>query len=333
MHACLHRSLAIVALAFLVTGVERAAMTLRLVALLLCVRCAAAHNRTHEHRGPVIFLDTIGLEHTGHHLWEDIARRAVADDRIGKAISTARSKLAIEHINGLDGWFRTINNSDIMNSRMSYYARGLLREAMLKDGARTTTRANPNRVSYIGSCSYPCGGLNDLPLRNPSIMRVVAVERSIGVAPRFIVMLRPPHELVHTFTLARVELLAKSCAALEADVLSLRPHEFMCSNYSETAQNAEALSAFIGANLTHYIRTGYVPTARQRRSYDQLRESKLELTPAWAELESCHRRVQRVCSLAVRERPGVRGVELEGWSPSPRRPRRERPRVRSETSV
>lgn len=210
---------------------------------------------------------TVGLEHTGHHLWSAIADRLT--------LSMARQ------------------TAETMFQREESYASRC--EDSEDEWLNKTVKALESEpVQYLSSCSYPCGG-KGLVIRRPDITFLARVAEKADVDLRLLVMTRQAVQIVNSFHRHRVAMLYQHCVQLKAQLLKLDPRFFYCAPYhfSGSPVHVDAVSKFIGVNVSSALAINF---HRSRRDdTEKLLSSDCATQILFSKLDMCSRRLDAIC--------------------------------------
>jgi hypothetical protein len=286
------------------------------------------------------YLYPVGLEHSGHHLWQRLLPRFSATSGVSSALHPierrgcarqrwwgsdpgARSWFALENVPNPCPFARADDAAKVVAT---------LKRAFEEDVAQRRTS-----LYNIKSCSFPCG-----PGSFPDVTLVARAAEAAGVDLRLVVMTRDPTEIVHGcglgcgFTELRVRQMLHACRQLDAQLRKLHPAFYQCFDYHayplvSTAQRDHVMGARPNSTRGHSEATGaggglhakevsrfkldallrdrWRPTSRANLSKLSLHKSGAHRMPEWAELMRCAAELP-TCAEATRARiSGSRDAE------------------------
>ena len=209
------------------------------------------------------FIYTIGLEHTGHHLWHKIANYF---DPYQKGLNISQ-QIFFSEING-----NTDKTTDLK----------LLTSAFLN-----TIQIAKRLLVFIASCSFPCGDIHQ-KTRNPNLQFINQAVVNSGANMKYLVLTRAPHEIVYDFNKERLKDLTASCNSIVTQLPLISPSNRLCIPYHDTVKLAPNISRFLGKNITGYIHKAFKSSPK---TYNNI----LSNTQEWAELKSCTTTIARLC--------------------------------------
>lgn len=248
-----------------------------------------------QQRVNVTFAYVVGLEHTGHHLWESLYPSTRAD--------SASSWLFNYEVGFARG---RIKQGDGEACELD-----LALHLALEERAARLAAGTGSVLLGINSCSYPCGPGRPNVLRSPDAPLLVRAARRAGTTLRLVVTLRRPEDLLHGYSddgsdgfanaSAHIVPLGDACELMLGQlrsVASMRARgddlvDVLFVHYYRTAAVASRLSEFLRFDVSTAIAARFRPSSRNspERIAERLKleQSGLKTSAAWQRLESCNR--------------------------------------------
>ena len=250
-----------------------------------------------QHNINVTFAYVLGLEHTGHHLWESLYP------------STRANSAASWLINYEVGFARgRIRQGDGESCELD-----LAVHLALEERAARLAAGTGSVLLGINSCSYPCGpGPPKFNvLRSPDAPLLVRAAQRAGTTLRLLVTLRRSEDLFHGYpddgsdgfanASAHVVPLGDACELMLGQlrsIASIRAHgddlvDVLFVHYYRTAAVASRLSEFLRFDVSTAIAARFRPSSHNspERIAERLKleQRGLKASAAWQKLASCNK--------------------------------------------
>ena len=254
--------------------------------------------------GRVRFAYPAGLEHTGHHLWQQnvfpvidpfyggqtALARAIIDMESPKPPPTASrvARLAKEFEKALK------NRGELLASGAKPKRAGrwhrLEKQSVVGELTRRYGVPADRAIVGLTACSYPCQ-----PCRHDPDVRVTAEAAELaGADLRVMVMTRPVAEVLHSTSNGRVCLMERSCAALARQLEALDPAFYFCFPYGpESPQGAGDFLGTTDAALQDIVAAIYKPDDGRIPVSDEV--AGLVSPRCFASLTNCSARIDALC--------------------------------------
>lgn len=244
------------------------------------------------------YLVTVGMEHSGHHMWTAVFPHLV-DAGALRPHSSAGLPVALKLralcTRGASGGACIPN----WQQRATQVANAFLTLPVpLRTPAPDHTR-HTRLVALEPFCSYPCSRMVEYP-------DVVTLSRGAdiaGVDLRLMVLTRPAHEIIYDTTSQRLDDLVDGCTRLVYQLSMLDTRFFFCFPYnlSALAGEIELGAAFLGCSPTALdtaIRRVFHPSDRSLGAWAMLDQAPTAIRRKHSVLRQCTRTLDHLCTQA-----------------------------------
>ena len=260
-------------------------------------------------------LYTLGLEHTGHHLWESIVegRTKIVSEYIN--LFELAGAQAMMKLPGKHGWDWNANRTEAVRGLTSRFGEETWR------GRDAGNRG----LSLVGinSCSYPCGFQENPddpgdPLRYPiDPVAIAMAARAARLDVRFLVLWRPAGELFDNVKQYEVAMYAWACRQLRRHVEALvayDPSLVMLLRYNDTDDGAtqERLSGFLRTNASRLLHGKFRRTGKRWQRAAETRRRGLQDNAMWPMLDRCVKKIEQ-CTAVGDGAPNESCADRRTW--------------------
>ena len=243
------------------------------------------------------YLVTVGIEHSGHHMWSRAFWYLVHAGALPGGHGAAGSKLAMR-----------LRKATVTRGGGACVPRWEQRAEEVRDAFVTLPLHFKHRARGVDTrlvalepyCSYPCYKSVEYP-------DVVTLSRGADAARadlRLMVLTRPAHKMIYTPTLKRLDDLIDGCTRLVFQLSLLDPRFFFCFPYEppELEAELEVASSFLGCShdaLALAVKAAYHVSNRSGAAWSALDGATpaMEVRARFTVFRQCTRTLeQRLCA-------------------------------------